>query len=182
MVFFYASYFINIWSVGADDISKYLQRVRPFLRVSPVRTVLTNQMGNHRNNYSEIYIVIFGNCYSKFMEEWDYSASFWISNFPICFCEKPRTDQFYDFWNSGRAHDSHHQLFLSLRTPGYLKPPKKNNTIFIIIIAINLERLFGKGGLQETPTIRLINSWRSWIRDQYLPTNMKWKSCFSRIH
>ena len=32
----------------------------------------------------------------------------------------------------------------------------------------------GKGGHREIMKIRLINSGRSWIRDQYLPENMKY--------
>ena len=43
------------------------------------------------------------------------------------------------------------------------------------IAEIEIFEIVGKAGTEKKPTIRLINSWKSWIWDQFLPENMKWK-------
>ena len=43
------------------------------------------------------------------------------------------------------------------------------------ILKIQLFESIGKDGYRKIRAIRLINSWKSWIRDQYLYKNMKWK-------
>ena len=56
------------------------------------------------------------------------------------------------------------------------KLPKHSKKMFRILECLQIDKfgLVGKDGGRKIPTIRPINSCKSWRWDQYLPENMKW--------
>ena len=52
---------------------------------------------------------------------------------------------------------------------------EQNHFIHLHILESYNFQSCGQDGRRQIPTTRLINSWKSWIWDQYLPENMKWK-------
>ena len=90
-----------------------------------------------------------------------------------------KTHHFYDFGILGRVQTTQNQYHLFLETPGHLKKVK---TISGQLKKTNLETLeiedfdhFRKDGQRKMMKACLIKSRKSWIWDQYLPENMKWK-------
>ena len=84
------------------------------------------------------------------------------------------------FRPSGNAHDLHNQLLLTLALQNYFKQYKKHtNTCSTNIIFGNLRiskaEDVEKDAYRRILEIRLINSWKSWIGNQYLPKIMKWQ-------
>ena len=86
----------------------------------------------------------------------------------------------HDFRIWGRVHDSQNHLCLTLETPSYFQKSEKTVIIFENMIWGNIKiswlqvfEQMEKAG-PTIMTICLINSWRSWIWDQYLPESMKW--------
>ena len=84
------------------------------------------------------------------------------------------------FGPSVRDHDSRNQLFLVWETPRYIKKSENESQIIWQITIWEVTR-FGKSKLLNClekvgsiiPKIRLTSSWKSQMRDQYLPMNMK---------
>ena len=73
-------------------------------------------------------------------------------------------------------------LLIFWRHHDIITHPRKNTNRFWEILFVEISNcwkskmiLFGRDGRRELSTIRLINSWRSWIWEQYLPEDMKWK-------
>ena len=92
------------------------------------------------------------------------------------------TPHFYDFGTFGHVPEPQHQYHLPLETPRYFKQSKKDAKSFLkSIICINLfvenptVWFVRNGGHRKIPTAHLIQSWKSWIWDQYLSKNMTWK-------
>ena len=79
---------------------------------------------------------------------------------------------FMVFGFGGRDDDSHNQLYLILRTPGYFKRCKKKQiNSGKYAWEVSRFRKFKKlemlgGGVRTILKIRLLNSWRSWIWDR----------------
>ena len=84
------------------------------------------------------------------------------------------------FWISGRVHDSQNQLFLLWETTNIRIISRKDPEPFSCFRKSqgfgNPKMLeVGKDGGRRIPAIRLIHSCKSWIFDQHLRKNMKWK-------
>ena len=88
---------------------------------------------------------------------------------------EPQTSHFYDFGIVGRVPGSQSQLFFifgDTQTPKFKQEKPWN--VFKTYAFRSLQSLgihnfvdFGKEGHRTIPKIRLINSWKAWIWDQY---------------
>ena len=94
---------------------------------------------------------------------------------------------FMVFGPGGHDHDSQTQLYLILGTPNdsnwYKKKSRNISTKCDLGKSQNIGSpanvIFGKDGDREILKIRLINSWKSWKWDQYLPT--AWNGYFLKF-
>ena len=110
----------------------------------------------------------------------------------------PRFNDFHDFWICGTPGSPYLWIWIyqitqkNLRNPNYfwkysfwnvpsgtLKSLKFGSLKILefqmfVFFWIPKQNCW-KARVPKIPTIRLINSWTSWILDQYLPWNMKWK-------
>ena len=77
---------------------------------------------------------------------------------------------------SGHVHDPQKPLCLTLAKLLKIIQDESNASSEIYILQ-NLKNLLRWKHVCQSVEIHLINSWKTWIWDQYLPKNMKWKSC-----
>ena len=110
----------------------------------------------------------------------NYSASFWSYNFRFAYGRtlKPSLSWFPDFRTCLFLQN---QLSFSLERPGYHNTSKKTPESCSKNICLKIRKwiskiwqFWKKGGRRTIRSINLINSWKSWIWDQYLPENAKW--------
>ena len=106
-----------------------------------------------------------------------------INNFSISLWEKTKAPHVHGFRIFGRVHSSQNQLVSTLETQGYLKSFKKIQNRFRNKLCWRISRswtpTFWFCWKRWDPTKAwrpvLNKSWKSVIRDQYLPKNMKWE-------
>ena len=90
--------------------------------------------------------------------------------------EHPSCLWFRDFWTCPWAPKTN--IIYLWRHQDTVASPRKSQILFTNIIFVNIKISeidnLGKDGRRTFPTTRLINSWKYWKWDQYLPENMKW--------
>ena len=120
----------------------------------------------------------------------NYSASIWSNIFSICLWESPKLfiSMISAFLDVSRPPKTNY--FYLWRHQDTQRKSKKSLEHFkdMIFVNLNISEIhifdnFRKDGHRKMMKIRLIKSWNSWIRHQYL-SNMKWKFdnsyiCFS---
>ena len=83
-----------------------------------------------------------------------------------------KNPHFYVFGTFGHGPGSQNQLFSSLEIPRHSKAKRTTNSLYNISNGTTLKfesfLKVGNGGRRKIPTIRLRNSWTSWIWDQCL--------------